>query len=659
MQYPDQFFSPAFAKSVYASLLLPRRVEEKMLKLLRQNKIAKWFSGIGQEAISVGTALSMHPDDILFTMHRNLGVFTTRNVDWYPLFCQLFGKRDGFTEGRERSFHFGVPQYGIIGMISHLGAMVPVADGMALAAKMKGKDQVVVSFSGEGGTSEGEMHEAMNLAAVWKLPVIFLVENNGYGLSTPTREQFICENIADRGLGYGIPSFIMDGNDISAVMSTMKQAREMALSGTPVLVEAKTFRMRGHEEASGTAYVPKELFEEWGKKDPILRMERFLTEQGWADEADFKAMRDDADAAFAEPLERALACPDPDSSQDYLLSRVLAPTPPAEASRTADGPEARFIDGIRHALKQAFTDDERFLIMGQDIAEYGGAFKVTDGFLDDYGHARVRNTPIIEAGAIGAAYGLAMSGFCPVVEMQFADFISCGFNQIVQNVAPSRYRWSGDVPLTIRMPHGAGAGAGPFHSQSPEGWFMQHPGLKVVVPGTVEDAQLLMYSALMDPNPVLVFEHKRLYRSQKGQLFDRIPYEPLGKAKVRRSGTDATIVTYGYGVTWATELAETMQAEGVSIEIVDLRCLLPLDVETIVASVSKTGRVLLLQEPSGFMGPMSEVAAVIAEQAFHRLDAPVMRCSSIETPVPTNPVLEQAYLPSVRALETLRRLLAY
>lgn len=659
MQNPDQFFSSEHARSVYASLLLPRRVEEKMLKLLRQNRIAKWFSGIGQEAISVGTTLAMQPDDILFTMHRNLGVFTTRQVDWYPLFCQLFGKRDGFTEGRERSFHFGVPQYGIIGMISHLGAMVPVADGMAMAAKMLGKDQVVVSFSGEGSTSEGEMHEAMNLAAVWKLPVIFLVENNGYGLSTPSREQFVCENIADRGVGYGISSFIIDGNDISAVMSTMKKARELALSGTPVLIEAKTFRMRGHEEASGTAYVPKELFEEWGKKDPLLRLERFLTEKGWADEADFKAMRAVADAAFAEPLERALACPDPDADQEYLLSRVLAPTPPAEAMKSPDGPEARFIDGIRHALKQAFNDDELFLIMGQDIAEYGGAFKVTDGFLQDYGRDRVRNTPIIEAGALGAAYGLSLSGFRPVVEMQFADFISCGFNQIVQNIAPSRYRWSGDVPLTIRMPHGAGAGAGPFHSQSPEGWFMQHPGLKVVVPGTVEDAQLLMYSALMDPNPVLVFEHKRLYRGQKGQLFDRIPYEPLGKAKVRRVGTDATIVTYGYGVTWAAELAYTMQAEGVSIEIVDLRCLLPLDVDTIIASVSKTGRVLLLQEPSEFMGPMSEVAAVIAEQAFNRLDAPVMRCSAIETPVPTNPVLEQAYLPNARALAQLRRLLSY
>ncbi len=659
MRYPDHFFSPEHALSLYKSLILPRRVEERMLKLLRQNKIAKWFSGMGQEAISVGTAYAMRPTDTLFTMHRNLGVFTTRNVPWYPLFCQLFGKRDGFTEGRERSFHFGIPDYNIIGMISHLGAMVPVADGYALAAKLRGEDHVVISFSGEGGTSEGEMHEAMNLAAVWKLPVIFLVENNGYGLSTPSREQFACEHIADRAIGYGIPSFIMDGNDVSDVIHTMSEARKIALSGTPVLVEAKTFRMRGHEEASGTAYVPKELFEQWALKDPILRLESFLIEKGWATEDDFKRMKKEADAVFQEDLDRALVCPDPEPDNDYLLSRVLAPTRPGDEWTPPSIREGRFIDGIRNALTQAFNEDERFLIMGQDIAEYGGAFKVTDGFLEHFGRDRVRNTPIIEAGAIGAAYGLALSGFRPVVEMQFADFISCGFNQIVQNLAPSRYRWSGDVPITLRMPHGAGAGAGPFHSQSPEGWFMQHPGLKVVVPGTVEDAQILLYSALMDPNPVLVFEHKRLYRAQKGFLFDRIPYEPIGKAKVHKSGKDATIVTYGFGVTWATDIAQLMSLEGISIEIVDLRCLLPLDVDTIVESVTKTGRVLLLQEPSGFMGPMSEVAAVIAERCFEKLDAPIMRCSSIETPVPTNSGLEQIYLPVNRIMTTLRRLLDY
>lgn len=630
-----------------------------MLKLLRQNRIAKWFSGIGQEAISVGTTLSARPDDVIFTMHRNLGVFTTRNVPWYPLFCQLFAKGDGFTGGRERSFHFGIPEHHIIGMISHLGAMVPVADGMALAMKMRGENRVAFSFSGDGGTSEGDWHEALNLAAVWKLPVVFIIENNGYGLSTPTSEQYACADLADRAAGYGIPSHIVDGNDLSAVMAVMAEARAQALSGRPVLVEAKTFRMRGHEEASGTAYVPKHLFEEWQAKDPILRMERFLAESGWASEGDFATWRTEADRLFGEDLERALNASDPDPSQTLYEARVLAPVPPASAPSEAGPAEGRFIDGIRKALHQAFREDDRTLILGQDIAEYGGAFKVTEGFVAEYGRERVRNTPIIESGAIGAAYGLALSGFRPIVEMQFADFISCGYNQIVQNLSPSRYRWSGDVNVTIRGPHGAGAGAGPFHSQSPESWFMPHHGLKIAVPGTVEDAQILLYSAILDPNPVLVFEHKRLYRSQKGLLFDTIPYEPLGKAKLRRSGTDAVIITYGYGVTWAMELAQRFEAEAVSVGVLDLRTLRPLDTAAIAAAVKSAGRVLLLQEPSGFMGPMSEVAAFIAEECFEMLDAPLVRCSAIETPIPTHTALEGAYLPAGRAEAALRRLLAF
>lgn len=659
MRFNQEFDSKDAAFHLYRSLLLPRRVEERMLKLLRQNKIAKWFSGIGQEAISVGAATIAHPDDILFTMHRNLGVFTTRNVPWYPLFCQLFGKRDGFTGGRERSFHFGIPEHGIIGMISHLGAMVPVADGMALAMRMRGENRVVFSFSGDGGTSEGDWHEAMNLAAVWKLPVVFIIENNGYGLSTPVSEQFACASLADRGIGYGMPSFTVDGNDLGAVLTVMAQARASALGGTPVLVEARTFRMRGHEEASGTAYVPKHLFDEWAQRDPILRLEAYLTEMGWAGTDEFTRIRNEVDALFSSELERALASPDPSPDADLFESRVSAPTPAADPAADPGPTEGRFIDGIRRALNQAFREDDRYLILGQDIAEYGGAFKVTEGFLDEYGHSRVRNTPIIESAAIGAAYGLALSGFRPVVEMQFADFISCGYNQIVQNLSPSRYRWSGEVPVTIRSPHGAGAGAGPFHSQSPESWFMSHPGLKIAVPGTVEDAQILLYSALRDPNPVLVFEHKRLYRSRKGLLFDRIPYQPLGTARIHRAGSDATIITYGYGVTWAGDAAERLALDGCSIEVLDLRSLRPLDVESIAKTVAKTGRVLLLQEPSGFMGPMSEVAAFIAESCFESLDAPVMRCSSRETPIPTHPSLESAWLPQSRLADQLRRLLDY
>lgn len=659
MQSPDFFPTRDFALACYRSLVLPRRVEERMLKLLRQNRIAKWFSGIGQEAISVGTALAARPDDVIFTMHRNLGVFTSRNVPWYPLFCQLFGKRDGFTGGRERSFHFGIPEHHIIGMISHLGAMVPVADGMALAMKLQGEDRVAFSFSGDGGTSEGDWHEALNLAAVWKLPVVFIIENNGYGLSTPTSEQYACADLADRAIGYGMPSYVVDGNDLSAVMDVMAKARALAVSGQPVLVEAKTFRMRGHEEASGTAYVPGHLFEEWKVRDPILRLERFLLDKGWATDPDLEAVRSQADRAFADDLERALNAPDPDPLMAGYETRVLGDVPPSSPPRDAGPAEGRFIDGIRNALHQAFGEDGRTLIMGQDIAEYGGAFKVTEGFLDRYGRERVRNTPIIESGAIGAAYGLALSGFRPIVEMQFADFISCGYNQIVQNLSPSRYRWSGDVNVTIRGPHGAGAGAGPFHSQSPESWFMSHHGLKIAVPGTVEDAQLLLYSAIIDPNPVLVFEHKRLYRSQKGLLFDHIPYEPLGHAKLRRPGTDAVIITYGFGVTWALELADRLVEEGIRVGVLDLRTLRPLDTSSIAAAVRSSGRVLLLQEPSGFMGPMSEVASFIAEDCFDMLDAPVMRCSSMETPVPTHPVLESAYLPASHAEAAIRRLLAF
>ncbi len=659
MRHPEAFPNPQAALDAYRALLLPRRIEERMLKLLRQNKLAKWFSGIGQEAVAVGATLAMRPDDPIFTMHRNLGVFTTRGVPYHPLFGQLFGKADGFTGGRERSFHFGIPDHHIIGMISHLGAMLPVADGYALAARLRGQDRVALSFSGEGGTSEGDFHEAVNLAAVWRLPVIFLIENNGYGLSTPSRDQFVCERLADKGIGYGIPAHRIDGNDLSEVLATLREARTTAATGTPVLIEAMTFRMRGHEEASGTAYVPKELFEEWSRKDPILRMESYLKEAGWATEDDFKRMRAAADAEFSPAIDSALVAPEPRPEAHLAIDRVYAPTRPADASEPVVASEGRFIDGIRNTLMLNFDADPDRLVIGQDVAEYGGVFKVTEGFLDRYGRERVRNTPIIESGALGLAYGMALNGFKPVVEMQFADFISCGFNQIINNIAKSRYRWSSDVPMVIRSPHGAGAGAGPFHSQSPEGWFMQHAGLKVVVPGTVEDAQILLHSALHDGNPVLFFEHKRLYRSLKGSIFSQIPYEPLGKAKVLVPGSDVSVITYGAGVGWALDAAERMKAQGVSVEVVDLRTLRPLDHETIAATTKRTGRVLLLQEPSGFMGPLSEVAAFLAEECFSHLDAPVMRCSGLETPVPTHPALEQAWLPQGRLEAKLLELARY
>ncbi|SMO33071.1 alpha-ketoacid dehydrogenase subunit alpha/beta [Gracilimonas mengyeensis] len=660
MAITEKKISAETALYLYKNLLLPRRIEERMLMLLRQNKISKWFSGIGQEAVGVGVALSSEPEDYILPMHRNLGVFTARNVPLYPLFCQLFGKADGFTQGRDRSFHFGIPEHKIIGMISHLAAMMPVADGLALAMKLREEKAVAFSFCGDGATSEGDFHEALNLAAVWKLPVVFIIENNGYGLSTPTSEQYACEHLSDRAKGYGMHGFHIDGNNIFEVMKTVGQARELALKGEPVLIEAKTFRMRGHEEASGTHYVPDNLFEDWAEKDPIHRFELYIESEGLFTQAELEEVTKEIDQSFKQDLEKALDADDPVFEESKELARVYTPTS-KEIPAHKDGVtyEHRFVDAIQASLRQAFEEDSSFLIMGQDIAEYGGVFKITEGFLDQFGKERIRNTPIIESGALGAALGLSLEGFKPVVEMQFADFISCGFNQIVNNIAKSQYRWSPSLNITIRAPHGGGVGAGPFHSQSVEGWFMQVPGLKVVVPGTVEDAMNLLYGSLYDPNPVLFFEHKKLYRSLRAKIPDKANFEPLGKAKVRREGTDATIITYGMGVQWALETAGAFESKGRSIEILDLRTLLPLDKEAIKATVQKTGRVLLLQEPSLTLGPLSEISAIISEECFEWLDAPVMRCASLDMPIPHDKGLEAGFMADRKLSEKIERLIRY
>jgi len=649
------------AVQIYKDLLLPRLIEERMLTLLRQNKISKWFSGMGQEAISVGAALSLKDDDYILPMHRNLGVFTTRGVPLYTLFTQLFGKRDGFTGGRDRSFHFGTTDYRIFGMISHLGSTMPVADGIALAAKLRNQDRVALSFCGDGATSEGDFHEALNLAAVWRLPVIFMIENNGYGLSTPSSEQFACENIADRAVGYGMESMIIDGNNFFEVLEAVSKARKLALSGKPVLIEAKTFRMRGHEEASGTFYVPDELFEEWSEKDPIKRYEEWLISEGIVSEKEIKAIRNEIKSSFSSDLDRALEADEPVFNEKNELKRAgFNPQPQAKSNgQKHKSSEKRIIDAVHMAQKQAFSEDEAFVMMGQDIAEYGGVFKASEGFVDLFGKERIRNTPIIESGAIGAAIGLAVDGFKPVVEMQFADFVSCGYNQIVNNLSKGSYRWMPNMNVTIRAPHGGGVGAGPFHSQCNENWFMQLPGLRVLVPSNVEDTQNMLYTALYDENPVLFFEHKKLYRSIKEITPDHCTFTDLEKASVIRDGKDATIVTFGYGVVWAKEMAVEYEKQGVSIEIVDLRSLAPIDWDTVISSIKKTGRVLLLQENSEILGPMSELSAGITERGFELLDAPVIRCSSLHTPVPFSKELEKGYLANHRLKEQLEKLLNY
>ena len=655
------------ARSLFRALVLPRTIEERMLTLLRRGQVSKWFSGIGQEAVSVGLVAALRTDDWLLPVHRNLAVFTGRGLDLAVLFRQILGRAGGYTGGRDRTFHFGTLDHHVVGMISHLGAMAPVADGLALAARLRGEDRVAAVLIGDGATSEGDVHEAMNLAAVWRLGVVFVVENNHWGLSTPVSEQYACADLADRAAGYGMPGRIVDGNDVVAVRDAVAWAAERARAGNgPTLLECKTFRMRGHEEASGTDYVPAEQLAAWVGRDPIARFEARLEESGLMGRGERDLVRDELRAEVDRLIADALADASPASTADVELARVFAPAAPIRrAAATPAGvpghaPEARYVDAVRDALHVALDGDDRVVLLGQDIAGYGGVFKATEGLADEFGPERVRNTPIIESGAVGAALGLALDGFRPVLEMQFGDFVSCGFNQLVNNVATTRYRWGAPVPLVVRLPIGGGLGAGPFHSQNVEAWFCHVPGLKVVAPATPADAKGLLLAALDDGNPVLVLEHKRLYRSARGPVPPGHHVEPLGRARIARPGRDATIVTYGAGVGWAVTAADAVAADGGGdVEVVDLRSLAPWDRETVLESVRRTSRALVLHEAAATGGFGAEVAATIGTEAFAWLDAPVARVGGLDTPIPFAPSLEAVWSAESRLRPALDALLAF
>jgi len=645
-------------KQLYTNMLRPRLIEEKMLVLLRQGKISKWFSGIGQEAIAVGVTMALKQDEYILPMHRNLGVFTTRNIPLYRLFAQWQGKASGFTKGRDRSFHFGTQQYKIVGMISHLGPQLGVADGIALASKLKGKNQVTAVFTGEGGTSEGDFHEALNVASVWQLPVLFCIENNGYGLSTPTSEQYNCENLADRGLGYGIESHIINGNNIIEVYNKVNDIAESIRNNPrPVLIEFKTFRMRGHEEASGTKYVPQELLDTWAKKDPIENFQSYLKDEGIIDEAFEVDIKTKIVNELNEHLDVAFNEDSISSSETNELNDVYKTVDYKEVKNNSESQEVRFVDAISEGLKQSMEQHDDLVIMGQDVAEYGGVFKITEGFIEQFGKARVRNTPICESAIVETAMGLSISGMKSVMEMQFADFVSSGFNPIVNYLAKSHYRWGQAADVVIRMPCGGGVGAGPFHSQTNEAWFTKTPGLKVVYPAFPYDAKGLLNTAINDPNPVLFFEHKGLYRSVRQDVPTDYYTLPFGKANLVKTGNTISIISYGAGVHWVLEILE--EHPDISADVIDLRTLQPLDVETIYASVQKTGKAIILQEDSLFGGIASDISALIMEQCFEYLDAPVKRVASIETPIPFAKNLEDQYLPKERFETELLALLAY
>lgn len=658
VKYDRKKYKDDLLITLYKNILKPRLIEEKMLVLLRQGKIAKWFSGIGQEAISVGVASALNSEEYILPMHRNLGVFTTRGIPLNRLFSQFQGKPGGFTQGRDRSFHFGTQEYKIVGMISHLGPQLGVADGIALANKLKQEQKATVVFTGDGGASEGDFHESINTAAVWDLPVIFVVEANGYGLSTPSSEQFRCKSFADKAIGYGIEGHSIDGNNILKVYETIKAlAESIREKPRPILLECVTFRMRGHEEASGTKYVPKELFDLWGRKDPVNNFEKFLLNEAVLTEDLIESIRSDIKKEIEAGLEIAFAETLPAPNTEKELSELFKPvnisdTKPSHGETT----NMRLIDAISNGLKLAMQKHPNLVLMGQDIAEYGGVFKITEGFVEEFGKGRVRNTPLCESAILGTGFGLSINGHKAMVEMQFADFVSEGITQIVNNLAKSHYRWGQNADVVVRMPTGAAVAAGPFHSQSNEAWFFKTPGLKIAYPAFPSDAKGLLLSSFEDPNPVMFFEHKALYRSINEEVPVGYYTIPFGKANIVNSGNSATIVTYGLGVHWALEL---VKEQNLDVEIIDLRTLAPLDTETIYESVKKTGKAFVLHEDTLTGGIGGEISALITEHCFEYLDAPVMREGSLDTPVPMNADLEINFLPKERFADKLKKLLAY
>jgi len=658
MTYNTKGLSDQQLITLYKALLKPRMIEEKMLVLLRQGKISKWFSGIGQEAISVGVTLALNAEEYILPMHRNLGVFTSRNIPLNRLFAQWQGKKSGFTKGRDRSFHFGCQESKIIGMISHLGPQLGVADGIALASKLKHNNEVTAVFSGEGATSEGDFHEALNIASVWDLPVLFCIENNGYGLSTPTSEQYRCKEIVDKGLGYGMEAHQIDGNNIVEVYQKISEiAASVRKNPRPVLIEFITFRRRGHEEASGTKYVPKELISAWEEKDPITNFENYLFSKNILNDGMLKSFKKEIKTDIQEGLDFAFKEEPIAYEEKSFIEDVYSPFNFKAVKSGVNTSYIRFIDAVQEGLKEGMSSMKNTIIMGQDIAQYGGAFKVTEGFVDLFGSERVRNTPICESGIVETAMGLSIGGFKAIVEMQFADFVSSGFNPIVNYLAKNHFRWGEKADVVIRMPCGAGVGAGPFHSQTNEAWFTKTPGLKVVYPAFPYDAKGLLITAIEDPNPVLFFEHKALYRSISQSVPNGYYNLPIGKAALVKEGTEATIITYGAGVHWALETLE--KHPKLSVDLIDLRTLMPLDWETIYGSVKKTSRLIILQEDSLFGGISSDIAASVQEELFEYLDAPIKRVASLDTPIPFAKSLENEYLPRKRFEKALLELINF
>jgi 2-oxoisovalerate dehydrogenase E1 component len=677
----------------YAFMKLTRDFDSRFEALLLTGRVSKWYSEVGNEATTIPAGLVLGAGDALCTLHRDLGAILAVYLDparafpgfgfgdpdgrrpepevlLHRLACQLLGKGEGFSQGVERSFHYGylAPEHGIlhVGMISHLGAMIPVAAGCAFAFRQSGSDRVAINFIGEGGTSTGDFHEGLNMAAVWKLPLVLVIENNRYAFSTPARLQYAAERLSDRGAGYGIAAETVDGNDPDAMAEAFRRAVDRARAGEgPTLLEAMLGRMRGHSEGDDSLkVVPADELAGYRAGDPVPTYARRLEEEGVMD----AALRERLEKRIAEMVETAIsrAIDAPPPPDEVALRPVFAPVPPQREVREAPAVlrerpagETTYVDAINQALREEMERDESVILMGQDIGAFEGAFRTTRGL-----HARwperVLDTPIAESGTIGIAIGAALLGYRPVVEMQFGDFISCGFNQLVNVAAKLYYRWQVPCPIVVRLPSGGGVGAGPFHSQNDEGWFAQTAGIKVVCPATAEDAMGLLKAAIRDPNPVMVFEHKFLYRRIKSPLPQGDGVARIGEARVMRPGKHLTLVGYGASTWTCLEAAEELAKSGVEAEVVDLRTLVPYDEETVLASVKRTGRALVVHEAPLTLGFGAEVAARLADAAFPWLDAPIRRVAYPDRPVPYAKSLEKVLLPDKgKVLQAARDVLAF
>ena len=694
----------------YALMRLTRVLDSRFESLLLTGRVTKWYSEVGNEATTVPAGLALEAGDALCTLHRDLGAILAVYLDpartfpglgpgrlWnepdgrrpdpeeilHRLASQLLGRDQGFSRGVERSFHYGYldPEAGILhpGMISHLGAMIPVAAGCAFAFRQAGSDRVALNFIGDGGTSTGDFHEGLNIAAVWRLPLVLVIENNRYAFSTPTSLQYASERLSDRAAGYGMAGETVDGNDPDAMAEAMARAVERARAGEgPTLIEAMLGRMRGHSEGDDSLkVVPEDELERYLSEDPVPAYPRRLEEEGVLDAETRSAVEARSKELVERVLDRALAGPPPRPetarrpvfapATATAAASVQAAAPASEARGEAAGesllPPAEgpvtYVEAIHRGLAEEMERDEAVVLLGQDIGVFEGAFRVTRG-LHEHWPERVLDTPIAESGTLGIAIGASLLGLRPVVEMQFADFVTCGFNQLVNVAAKLYYRWQVPCPLVVRLPSGGGVGAGPFHSQNPEGWFAHVPGLKVICPAGAADARALLKAAIRDPNPVLFFENKYLYRRIKEELPAGDDVARLGEARVMRPGGDLTLVAYG-ATTWiALEAAEALAADGVEAEVIDLRTLVPFDEETVLASVRKTGRALIVHEDELTGGFGAEVAARIASEAFSWLDAPVRRLAYPDRPSPYAKVLERELLPDwEKVLAAARELLAY